>query len=157
MEIATLQAKLDQQLGPEFISSRPGAGGKKVHYIQADKCINLANQVFGFNGWSSSITNMEVDFLDQGKDGKWSIGVSVTVRVTLKDGTYHEDVGYGQMDNGKKAQVFEKAKKEGTTDGLKRALRSFGNVLGNCLYDKDYLAKIARVRAPPVSEICIPL
>jgi len=62
-EIATLQAKLDQQLGPEFISSRPGAGGKKVHYIQADKCINLANQVFGFNGWSSSITNMEVDFV----------------------------------------------------------------------------------------------
>lgn len=63
MEIATLQAKLDQQLGPEFISSRPGAGGKKVHYIQADKCINLANQVFGFNGWSSSITNTEVDFV----------------------------------------------------------------------------------------------
>jgi DNA recombination protein Rad52 len=62
-EIATLQAKLDQQLGPEYISSRPGAGGKKVHYIQADKCINLANQVFGFNGWCSSITNMEVDFV----------------------------------------------------------------------------------------------
>ncbi|KAI5857923.1 RAD52 DNA repair protein [Tricharina praecox] len=149
IEIATLQAKLDQQLGPEFISSRPGAGGKKVHYIQAEKCINLANQVFGFNGWSSSITNMEVDFLDQSKDSKWSIGISVTVRVTLKDGTFHEDVGYGQMENGKKAQVFEKAKKEGTTDGLKRALRSFGNVLGNCLYDKDYLAKITRVKAPP--------
>jgi DNA recombination protein Rad52 len=63
IDIATLQAKLDQQLGPEFISWRPGAGGKKVHYIQADKCINLANQVFGFNGWSSSITNMEVDFV----------------------------------------------------------------------------------------------
>lgn len=63
VEIATLQAKLDQQLGPEFISSRPGAGGKRVHYIQAEKCINLANQVFGFNGWSSSITNMEVDFV----------------------------------------------------------------------------------------------
>ncbi|KAI5841297.1 Rad52/22 family double-strand break repair protein-domain-containing protein [Tricharina praecox] len=71
------------------------------------------------------------------------------VRVTLKDGTFHEDVGYGQMENGKKAQVFEKAKKRGTTDGLKRALRSFGNVLGNCLYDKDYLAKITRVKAPP--------
>ena len=55
------------------------------------------------------------------------------------------------MENGKKAQVFEKARKEGCTDGLKRALRSFGNVLGNCLYDKDYLAKITRVRASPVS------
>lgn len=76
--------------------------------------------------------------------------MSVTVRVTLKDGTFHEDVGYGQMDNGKKAQVFEKAKKEGTTDGLKRALRSFGNLLGNCLYDKDFMAKITRVKAPTV-------
>ncbi|KAI5819411.1 RAD52 DNA repair protein [Pyronema omphalodes] len=147
-EIATLQSKLDQQLGPEFISSRPGAGGKKVHYLQADKCINLANQVFGFNGWSSCITNMEVDFLDPLKDGKFNIGISVTVRVTLKDGTYHEDIGYGQMENAKKAQAFEKAKKEGTTDALKRALRSFGNVLGNCLYDKEYLSRITRVRAP---------
>lgn len=62
-EIATLQAKLDQQLGPEFISSRPGAGGKKIHYLQADKCINLANQVFGFNGWSSTVKTIELDFV----------------------------------------------------------------------------------------------
>ena len=62
-EIATLQAKLDQQLGPEFISNRAGPGGKKVYYLAADKCINLANQVFGFNGWSSSISNIEVDFV----------------------------------------------------------------------------------------------
>ncbi len=32
-----------------------------------------------------------------------------------------------------------KAKKEAVTDGLKRALKSFGNALGNCLNDKDYL------------------
>jgi hypothetical protein len=86
------------------------------------------------------------------KDGKFNIGISVTVRVTLKDGTYHEDIGYGQMENAKKAQAFEKAKKEGTTDALKRALRSFGNVLGNCLYDKEYLARITRVRAPTVCD-----
>lgn len=55
------------------------------------------------------------------------------------------------MENGKtKAQVFEKAKKEGTTDALKRALRNFGNVLGNCLYDKEYLGKVVKLKAPPV-------
>lgn len=62
-EIATLQARLDKQLGPEYISSRPGAGGQKVHYLAADKCINLANEVFGFNGWSSSIQNIQIDFV----------------------------------------------------------------------------------------------
>jgi DNA repair and recombination protein RAD52 len=32
---------------------------------------------------------------------------------------------------------------------MKRALRNFGNVLGNCLYDKGYLEKIKRVKALP--------
>lgn len=75
-EIATLQAKLDQQLGPEFISSRPGAGGKKIHYLQADKCINLANEVFGFNGWSSTVKTIELDFV-------WSPSLGLGKRVSL--------------------------------------------------------------------------
>ena len=62
-EIATLSRRLEQQLGPEYISSRPGAGGGKVHYLSADKCINLANEVFGFNGWSSTIRNVQIDFV----------------------------------------------------------------------------------------------
>jgi len=32
---------------------------------------------------------------------------------------------------------------------LKRALRNFGNVLGNCLYDKVYLAKVKAVKSTP--------
>ena len=62
-EIATLSSRLEKQLGPEYISSRPGAGGGKVHYLSADKCINLANEVFGFNGWSSGIQNIQIDFV----------------------------------------------------------------------------------------------
>ncbi|KAJ5081565.1 hypothetical protein NUU61_009829 [Penicillium alfredii] len=121
-EIATLQARLDRKLGPEYISSRPGAGGQRVHYLAADKCINLANEVFGFNGWSSSIQTIQIDF----------------------------DIGYGHIENCKgKAAAFEKAKKEGTTDALKRALRNFGNVLGNCVYDKDYVSKVTKVKATP--------
>ena len=34
---------------------------------------------------------------------------------------------------------MEKARKEAVTDGMKRALRSFGNLLGNCLQDKEYI------------------
>jgi DNA repair and recombination protein RAD52 len=62
-DIATLQARLDKQLGPEYISERPGAGGAKVHYLEAWKVINLANEVFGFNGWSSSIQNIAIDYV----------------------------------------------------------------------------------------------
>ncbi|PNS14894.1 hypothetical protein CAC42_2123 [Sphaceloma murrayae] len=149
-EIATLQARLDKQLGPEYISNRSGNGGGKVHYIAGEKVINLANEVFGFNGWSSSIQNVQVDFVDENPhSGKVDLGLSVIVRVTLKDGTFHEDIGYGRIENCKgKGIAFEKAKKEGATDGLKRALRNFGKVLGNCLYDKDYLQKVSKMKVP---------
>lgn len=77
------------------------------------------------------------------------MGLSVVVRVTLRDGTFHEDLGYGHIENAKgKAAAFEKAKKEATTDGLKRALRMFGNVLGNCIKDKDYLQKVLKIKVP---------
>ncbi|CAJ2502252.1 Uu.00g096460.m01.CDS01 [Anthostomella pinea] len=151
VQIATLQSRLEKQLGPEYLSSRKGPGGQKVHYIAADKCIALANDVFGFNGWSSSIQNIQVDFVDENPQTlKISLGLSVIVRVTLRDGTYHEDIGYGHMENSPgKAGAFEKAKKEGTTDALKRTLRNFGNVLGNCIYDKDYLAKVTKIKTAP--------
>ncbi|KAI1332794.1 hypothetical protein F5Y16DRAFT_407416 [Xylariaceae sp. FL0255] len=150
-QIATLQSRLEKQLGPEYISSRAGPGGQKVHYIAADKCINLANEVFGFNGWSTSIQNIQVDFVDENPQTlKISLGLSMIVRVTLKDGTFHEDIGYGHIENCKgKAAAFEKSKKEAKTDALKRVLRNFGNVLGNCLYDKDYLGKVTKMKVTP--------
>lgn len=150
-EIAILQSRLEKRLGPEYISSRAGPGGQKIHYLAAEKCIQLANEVFGFNGWSSQIKEVQVDFVDENPNtGKISLGLSVIVRVSLRDGTFHEDIGYGHIENCKgKAAAFEKAKKEGTTDALKRALRNFGNVLGNCIYDKEYLTKVTKIKVAP--------
>lgn len=140
---------MNKRLGPEYIATRAGPGNSRVAYLPAEKAINLANEVFGFNGWSSSIQNIQIDFVDENPTkGTISIGLSVVVRVTLRDGTYHEDTGYGGIENCKsKIAAFEKAKKEGTTDALKRALRNFGNVLGNCIYDKDYITKVSKVKA----------
>ncbi len=99
---------MEKQLGTEYISARAGPGGGKVHYLSAHKCIGLANEVFGFNGWSSSIQTIQIDFVshsgsflgiipvlnglqvDENEQGRVSLGLSVTLRVTLRDGTYHE-------------------------------------------------------------------
>lgn len=168
-KIASMQVKLNQKLGPEFVSQRAGPGGQKLSYAEGWKVINLANEVFGFNGWSSSIVSLTVDFMDE-KNGKFDLGVTAIVRVTLRDGTYHEDTGYGHMENAKqKGPALEKvrfnrprlttanillyqAKKEAVTDGTKRALRNFGNVMGSCLYDKDFNARVSKVKVEPVSH-----
>ncbi|OUM51556.1 hypothetical protein BVG19_g659 [[Candida] boidinii] len=148
-ERESIRNALDRQLGPEFISTRPGQGGTRVSYIEGWKAINLANEIFGFNGWSSDVRDIFVDYVDESQ-GRISLGLSAVVRITLKDGTYREDIGYGHIENARtKAMAFEKAKKEAVTDGMKRALRCYGNALGNCLYDKSYLSKIVKVKANP--------
>lgn len=103
MKIASLQSKLGRKLGPEYISQRPGpAGGPKLTYIEGWKVINLANEVFGFNGWSSSVVSLSTDFTDYFEETKrYCIGVTAIVRVTLRDGVFHEDIGYGMLENTK--------------------------------------------------------
>lgn len=150
-ESERIQGLLNKVLGPEYISFRPGGGGQKVSYIEGWKALNLANEIFGFNGWSSELISTQVDYFDtHNSSGRISMGLSVVVRITIKDGTYHEDFGYGYIDNAKnKAMAFEKCKKEAFTDGLKRCLRCFGNVLGNCLYDRTIISKIQKVKVSP--------
>ncbi|KAJ3292775.1 DNA repair protein rad52 [Borealophlyctis nickersoniae] len=140
---------LAKHLGPEYLSARSGPGGSRVHYIEGWKATNLANEIFGFNGWSHSVVDITVDFVDA-ENGRISMGLSSIVRVTLKDGTYHEDIGYGSIENAKtKGAAFEKCKKEAITDAVKRSLKHFGNSVGNCLYDKDYLKKVSRMTVQP--------
>lgn len=151
MQLVHMQQKLQERLGPEYIASRQGpAGAGKLHYIEGWKVIDLANEVFGFNGWSSSIVRLDTDYIDEIGAQKFNIGVTAVVRVTLRDGTFHEDVGYGGIENAKtKFMGLEKAKKEAVTDATKRALRTFGRVLGNCLYDKKFVANVSNVKPQP--------
>ncbi|KAF9373021.1 DNA repair protein rad52, partial [Mortierella sp. AD011] len=108
-EKARLNVDLPKYLAPEFTATRAGPGRTTLTYIEGWRIKNLANKLFGFNGWSSSITDVTVDFMDLDHEGKVSVGVSVMVKVTLKDGTFHEDIGYGSSENQKsKAASFEK-------------------------------------------------
>ncbi|WVW83409.1 hypothetical protein I302_105428 [Kwoniella bestiolae CBS 10118] len=149
--IQMLQARLARKLGPEYVTQRPGpGGGPKLSYIEGWKVINLANEVFGFNGWSSSIVSLKTDYIDEKEGGRVSVNVTAIIRITLLDGSYHEDVGCGQGENIRgKSAALDKAQKEAVTDATKRALRTFGNVLGNCLYDKEYTKEVVKIKVPP--------
>ncbi|WOO81491.1 DNA repair and recombination protein rad22 [Vanrija pseudolonga] len=149
--IAMMQARLAKKLGPEYVSQRPGmGGGPKLSYLEGWKAINLANDVFGFNGWSSTIISLKTDYMDVTDQNRVTLGITAIIRVTLQDGCFHEDVGYGTAENLRgRSAALEKAQKEAVTDGLKRALKHFGNVMGNCLYDKDYAAAVKKMKVPP--------
>lgn len=51
-------------LGPEYISTRLGPNGSnKLSYIEGWKIINLANEIFGFDGWNSTVVKTEIDYV----------------------------------------------------------------------------------------------
>ncbi|RVD90759.1 Rad52-like DNA repair and recombination protein [Tubulinosema ratisbonensis] len=140
-----IQSLLSKKLGPEYISYRQGFNGTKLAYIEGWVAISIANNIFGYDGWSSEIKSVTLDFCDESV-GKISLGVSVVVRVSLVDGNFKEDIGFGSSENQRsKVNAFEKAKKEAVTDAIKRALRQFGDALGNCCYDKVYVSVIQKV------------
>lgn len=145
-ECEAITKKLETKLDADEISYRQSAQGN-VAYVEGWRIITIANEIFGFNGWCSEILEHHVDFIDTDAAGRVSTGITCRVRVSVKDGTFHDDIGYGTAENQKsKAAALEKAKKESVTDAIKRALRQFGDRLGNCTYDKVFLRD---VKAPP--------
>ena len=138
-EELAIEKALRKRLGPAYVSQRPAAGGQRVAYVEGWRVVGLANEIFGFNGWAHTVKSCQVDFCDFNA-GRFYVGVSAIIRVTLRDGSFHEDQGYGVSEGMRsKALSVEKARKEAITDGLKRAFKSYGNALGNCLSDKDYV------------------
>lgn len=155
-EVDEVGDKLRMFPGPEFVSWRPGDGGRQVPYFTGNQCVELANDVFGFNGWSSELMSTEVVEEVQNTDGSWNVSVKAVTRIILADrlgGEFHQDCGFGEAVRLKsRAQGYQKALKEASTDSMKRTLRLFGNLVGNCLYSKVYCGRIRGVKAPGVMD-----
>ncbi len=62
-EWTRIAKQLNKQLGPEFLSQRPGPSGRTLTYIEGKTAIQLANEIFGFNGWSTEIKEIKIDFV----------------------------------------------------------------------------------------------
>lgn len=51
--------------------------------------------------------------IDQVGEGRYNVGISAIIRIILRDGTFHEDTGYGQCDNTKgKGAALDKVSRE---------------------------------------------
>ena len=131
-----IQELLRVGLPKQFVKQRAGGGGKKVDYLEGGAQLEIANHVFGALNWSSRVVHLEFDYCRHDKD-YWHCGASSLVRVQVKSGALHEDIGYGVSKDRDQGQALERAKKAAVTDARKRALRCFGELLGNSLKHKD--------------------
>ncbi|CAI5759258.1 unnamed protein product [Candida verbasci] len=121
-KIAQLQIKLEQLQSIKDSKSYFGAK-YNMHNFSRNELYGLANEVFGFNGWSTKISNYNINDVPSDDESRFSAICQVTVELFLKDGTFKDGSGVGEALNLPfKYQCYEKAKKEAVTDAIKNAI-----------------------------------
>ena len=141
------KTELQKKLDPAHVMPPPK--GKYGSYIMGWHAIAEANRIFGEDGWSYSLQSVSLTNATQNGD-MHHIGYMAIVAVTV-DGTTRTDVGHGQGHGRSEGDAHDSAVKEAVTDGLKRALRTYGNPFGLALYDKSQ-ANVGRETPPEIIE-----
>lgn len=139
--------RLAAPLDPKAI--KPPPQGKFGSYVDGFHIVTEANRIFGHDGWSYTITKIDLCSRVEAKGGQQiRVGYFCTVRAEA-GGVRREGaaVGTGMAKPENEADAHESAVKEAETDALKRALRSFGHTFGLALYDKSETN--ANIGAPP--------
>ena len=132
---------LNEELNSNRIKTRE-KGNVSLSYIEGFDVIDTANLIFGYGNWSYLISKLEQVSQEQNHNQNYVVCYKAVVKLIVKDENHtksisRQDVGFGTDVSKTLADAHENAGKESVTDGLKRAMRSFGNQFGNSLYDKS--------------------
>lgn len=137
-EFTELQIQaLQSPLNVSAIKHRPGGGGRLLKYIKGDSAIDAANRIFGFGKWGYKIVSREYRVIEDDKKGKMEFySADIELYVSGAEFPFPGD-GIGIVNAPYTVEMHEKARKEASTDALKRALRHYGDQFGLSLYDED--------------------
>ncbi len=113
-----------------------------LSYLEGYDIIDTANFAFGYGNWGYEVKELAQVSEEMNQNQNRVIGYKAIVTITVFDARHQhyvvrEDIGFGTGIAKEYASAHESAGKEAVTDGLKRALRTFGNQFGNALYDKS--------------------
>ena len=152
-----LSAKLDGRAVRERAQN-----GQAVSYLEGWYALSEANRIFGFDGWDRETVNLRCVW-----EGIVRVASHVlTLRMCAcgsgrrKPSSVARGMGRGWEWADAPGEAHEAAAKEAETDATKRALVTFGNAFGLCLYDKVQagLRRPRKLRAPaPVQWVVRPL
>ena len=129
---------LQQPLDPNLVSQRQGRGNRWYDYIEGHTVIDQANLIFGYGGWgyelAGDVTLRRMEKVDVSTgELRVTFAYSAPVRVSVNGAPSRTDIGFHIVAEDT-PEGHDTACKGAVTDGLKRALRSFGDRFGNGLY-----------------------
>jgi DNA recombination protein Rad52 len=150
-QLRKLSAKLDRS----HVQSR-SVDGNQVDYIEGWFALSEANAIFGFSNWDRETVHFERLF-ERTRGDTTTCSYLARVRIAVRSGgstTVREGSGCGTASAPNAGDAHERAIKAAETDATKRALATFGNRFGLCLYDKEKNGVTERV--PSSLEILQP-
>lgn len=130
-----IEDALNAPLDRSVVREREQAG-RTLSYVEAWHCIQEANRIFRFDGWTRETVEMNLVQQDKNEKGNNVVGYTCKVRVTAL-GVVREGSGFGQGIDKDLGRAHESALKEAESDAMKRALMTYGNTFGLALYDKS--------------------
>lgn len=141
VKIGTFQSRLEMVL-----RNREQRGQKKflLSSVATAELLRLANEVFGFNGWSSQIISceQEEEKFDQEKS-VYSMKHVATVRLILQDGVFIDAQGTGESTNiAQKHICLSNCKKMAITNGIRNGLLG----LKDMLFTHEELIKVEKIK-----------
>ena len=144
---------LEQPLDPSLVSRRDGRSNRQYDYIEGHTVIDQANAIFGYGGWgyelAGDVSLRRIEKVDvRTGEVRVSFAYSAPVRVSVVGAPPRTDIGFHIVAEDT-PEGHDTACKGAVTDGLKRALRSFGDRFGNGLYgDQPPANNRARTQRP---------
>ena len=129
---------LEQPLDPALVSQRQGRANRWYDYIEGHTVIDQANRIFGYGGWGyelvGDVSLRRIEKVDVSTgELRVTFAYSAPVRVSVNGAPSRTDIGFHIVTEDT-PEGHDTACKGAVTDGLKRALRSFGDRFGNGLY-----------------------
>ncbi|EKE38424.1 hypothetical protein ENUP19_0146G0039 [Entamoeba nuttalli] len=131
-----IQRQLEKNTPVDVIKAmEDNENNRIISYVPWWTIVEMANNIFGDDGWSNYITSFSIDSIEY-ENGQFEVTSSAQVKIELKDGTSHEDIGVATSYDKDRGVACQMSKKMAIGDGIKRAFRLFGNNLGNNLERK---------------------
>lgn len=121
------------------LHSRPGPGNRKLTYLSGDSVTRTLNDIFGFDGWCLEVKETRRECCEKDSKDRYCVSYTSLVRVTHRQsGAFKEDCGAGDCVDRSLGTAISHALKASVTDAMKRAVRHFGDKLGNSLYESSF-------------------
>jgi len=114
--------------------------GRKFSYLPTFDIINTLNLIFGYDGWETQVKRLDMISSTTNQNGNFVVTFSAIIRLKVWDTAHkhyivREDNGVSVSVAKSIGEAMETASKASISDAIKRSAKSFGNALGNPLYD----------------------